>query len=217
MRQFFLPEQILELETRDITEKSVEARTESGLVSEQARHYPQTPMDSAEPLSEMEDFLAALHRLRREHAFSRSARDKCIADLPPPDPADPRAPIWRAEIARICDAKMRKGGAERDARIRALVERARESPDSSTAMAYLRVFLHSLSRGDGKDSGRVCCRCGLAGEFFCAKCKGAWYCGPECQSASWAAHHKSMCKQVKLARREFHADRNAARDECLNL
>lgn len=167
-------------------------------------------MESPRGPGALDDDLVVMRRLSSEHAWSREARREFIADHPPPNPTDPHAPDWRARVEAICDAKMRKDGGDRDARVAVLVKRARAAlPDDAALMTCLRVLLHSLSR-DGATGDRVCCRCGLAGRFFCKGCKGAWYCGPECQRASWKAHHKVMCEQVKIARQELHAAREGS-------
>ena len=59
-----------------------------------------------------------------------------------------------------------------------------------------------------------CCRCGASQPKLrrCSKCKGVWYCGPECQKKDWVAGHKTVCgKKVEETRVEEEREENLDR------
>jgi hypothetical protein len=38
-------------------------------------------------------------------------------------------------------------------------------------------------------------------QYCCGGCKQAYYCGKDCQNASWKSHHRRKCKNIKYTRK----------------
>ena len=64
---------------------------------------------------------------------------------------------------------------------------------------------------------KSCFRCGLQKSKLrrCSKCKGVWYCGPECQKKDWVAGHKNDCgKKTALEVEEEAEEEEEMEDIC---